>query len=766
MLIENFVSRLALSASVAALTAAPAFAQDAAPVDNARYDEIVVTAQKREQNLNDVGLTITAISSDALLKQGISSVDDLARVVPGFDAATTPIGSPVYSLRGVGFYDTTLAATPAVTIYVDEIPLAYPVMAAGASLDLQRVEVLKGPQGTLFGQNSTGGAINYIAAKPTDSFEAGLNASVARFGLIELDGFVSGPLTETLSARVAVAAQQGGAWQRSYTRDDSLGDRNFLNGRLLLNWEPSSSARFTFGLSGWKDKSEMQAGQYVQFRPLLPAAVLPELRDYPLAPDSIRAADWSPGEWRRDNSMFQVWARADVDIGTATLTSLTSYSQYDRDERVDSDGIALRIVDRVASGKIKVFNQELRIAGDASQDLRWILGVNYSADKTSDFNLSDFSDASAAFATGRYAKNITFFSRQKFRSLGAFANLEYDLAPSVTIKAGGRYTDTKRDYVGCSRDSGDGLTAAGFGGLWSTLSGHPVPIAPGGCITLVDPVNFVPGVVEDTLKEDNFAWRAGIDWRASNDLLLYANISKGYKAGAYPTASATTVAQYTPVPQESVLAYEGGFKAELLDRAVNVTGAIYYYDYKGKQILGRIPVPVFRSLDALVSVPKSSVFGQEITLNIRPVEGLAFETSVVHSKATIDKYSGYTDLAVLTVFDDTEMPFAPKWEVTSRLDYEWNVSSRIDAFVGANLRYRGSTFAYPGEDTTFRIDDYTTLDLRAGITSPDKGWTFSLWGRNVTNSPYYNNIQRQVDTVVRFMAKPATYGATLSLRFD
>ena len=155
-------------------------------------EEVVVTAQKRQESINSVPMTINAVSGEQLLAQGIHSVGDLAKIAPGFHYTPSPYSTPIYSIRGIGFNESSLGAKPNVSVYVDEVPLAFPIVTAGVALDLERVEILKGPQGTLFGQNSTGGAINYIAAKPTNQLEAGVNAEYGRFNEANLEGFVSG----------------------------------------------------------------------------------------------------------------------------------------------------------------------------------------------------------------------------------------------------------------------------------------------------------------------------------------------------------------------------------------------------------------------------------------------------------------------------------------------------------------------------------------------------------------------------------------------
>src|SRR5437867_1509458 len=178
--------------------------------------ELVVTAQKREENIQDVGMSIQAASGDKLQQLGIHDTSDLQKIVPGFQSTPTYYGTYVFTIRGVGFQDTSLAGSPTVSVYQDESPLPFSALTNGATLDLQRVEVLKGPQGTLFGENATGGAINYIANKPTDNLETGVDASYGRFNDTDVSGFVSGPVAKGLDLRLAGRINESGAWQKGY----------------------------------------------------------------------------------------------------------------------------------------------------------------------------------------------------------------------------------------------------------------------------------------------------------------------------------------------------------------------------------------------------------------------------------------------------------------------------------------------------------------------------------------------------------------------
>ncbi len=223
--------------SAAALAQAPPTKES----PEGELQEIVVTAQKRAENINDVPLSIATASGDELRERGIYDPTQLEVLAPGFSYQKSSYGVPVFSLRGVGFYDTTQGVTPAVAVYVDQIPLPYSAMTRGAGLDVERVEVLKGPQGTLFGQNSTGGAVNYIAAKPRDSLGYGTTVDYGRFNALNFEGYLTGPLTSTLRARVAVRVEHQDDRQFSYTRNATLGRKEYRAARLLLDWDPISA---------------------------------------------------------------------------------------------------------------------------------------------------------------------------------------------------------------------------------------------------------------------------------------------------------------------------------------------------------------------------------------------------------------------------------------------------------------------------------------------------------------------------------------------
>ncbi|MGD9662693.1 MAG: TonB-dependent receptor [Porticoccaceae bacterium] len=233
----------------------------------AQLEEIIVTAQKRAESANDIGLSIAAVSGTKLQEQKLTSLEEITSAVPGLVFATSQQNTPILTLRGVGFNESSLGVYPATSLYVDEIPLPFPVMAAHSAYDLERVEVLKGPQGVLFGQNSTGGAVNFIAAKPSQEFSYGGDVSYGRFNKIEANGFINGGLTDTVSGRLAVQTVNSDDWQKSVTSDDENGEESYTAARLQMLFEPTDTAQINLNINGWRDKSDPQAMQFIAATP-------------------------------------------------------------------------------------------------------------------------------------------------------------------------------------------------------------------------------------------------------------------------------------------------------------------------------------------------------------------------------------------------------------------------------------------------------------------------------------------------------------------
>lgn len=784
--------------AIALATGCPAAAQipaasAAASEPEPGSTEIVVTANKREQNLNDVGLTITALSGAQLAQRGITSLADLATAVPGLSFAQSANNTPILTLRGIGFNESSLGVYPAVSVYVDQAPLPFPVLASHSAFDVERIEVLKGPQGTLFGQNSTGGAINYVAVRPTREFKAGGSIGYARFNEVKGDVYISGPLTENLRGRIALSGVNSDGWQVSYTRPyDRNGATRYLAGRLLLDWDPIESVHLAFSLTGWRDNSQPQAGQFILLQPQTPGDQQPQEERAPFSPETSRAADWATGiNTPRSNRRFiQPALRADIGVtSNLTITSLTSYIDYNQTQTTDGDGSALIVTDiQEDTGSIRSFNQELRLANNPKSAFRWVLGANYENSKTFERQLLVYPDNNSFSPSKNFIFQNFQQGRQSIENYAAFGNAEYEVTPKLTVKAAARYTKSRNQAEICGFDAGDGHIAGLFNFLGSLIGSVPfTPVNSSGvfsnnCFSLNK--NNVPSgqPFRQTLSEDNVSWRAGVDYKVGQTALLYANVSRGYKAGSFPILAAATVSQFSPVTQESVTSYEAGIKIGLFDRLAQLNAAAFYYDYRGKQVLTKVADPIFGILDQLRNIPKSRVVGAEAELTVRPTHGLTVGVAVTYLATKIQQYTGVDYVGVSRNFAGQPLPFAPKWNYGVNLDYRAEGATFGVPFFGVSVRGQSESDTVPGGGTIavtsgpptrilpglvfpFQTNPYALVDLRAGIESKDGRWSAMIFGKNVFDKYYYTNVVTASDFSARFAGRPATYGITVSMKY-
>ena len=834
--------------SVAQTAAAPAAGPGATTLG-----EVIVTAQKRQENIQNIGMSIQAASGDKLTKLGVTDVAGLQKVVPGLMYNPTLYGNDIYTIRGVGFQDISLGGNPTVTVYQDQFPLPYSALTKGSNLDLERVEVLKGPQGTLFGENATGGAVNYIARKPTDHFEAGGDLSYARFSDTKINAYVSGPLTDTLDARLAVQTHTSSAWQKGYgpQAGQSMGGADFLNGRLSLQWKPISDFTALMTVNAWKDKSYNQFGQL--YGTGSTAGALPSgITDYPLAPHDDRAAGFNscvntspfnpiagqelgavlpigggrfesvgPGSVaqaggqptscvppRNNNSYYSAQLRMDYNLpGDMTLTSLSSFQQFDRSAAYDGAGLPFQLYQTFQTGRIASAYQELRLSGKFARRGDWIVGANYEHDNTWDRLFQSFAASpNASFGTLPLGPSQAL-NRQDTDTFAVYANGEYPILDNLNFHAGIRFTQSNKEGGVCGADGGDG-TFSTLGVVLQQVffgSTHPVLSPPGTC-TSTGPAsanfNSPPGggLFEAALHENNVSWRTGLDWQVDRDVLLYANVSKGWKAGSFPTLPLTSFDQTKPVTQEGLLAYEVGFKSTLLDHQMTLNGAAFYYDYTNKQLLGGFSDPLFGSLAALVNVPKSHVIGFELSGAYAPqwLEGLTLTPAVSYQYSAVDKsskntcapppaqsipgapgfvqcvpgqYYGFDGFGQYADFTHEHFAATPVWQASFDAEYRWRLRNDMTAYVGGNLSYTSDSNGnfhnrtpIPGEaNDPLSIPAHTLVDLRAGV---DTGaWQFQVWGHNVGNTYYWTEAVPENGAFVHYTGMPVTYGITISHQY-
>ncbi|MBS0412114.1 MAG: TonB-dependent receptor, partial [Proteobacteria bacterium] len=774
---RQFVRRMLSGAALSALSCGMAMAQPAASADGVTTEEIVVTAQKREQALNDVPMSITALTGQALAARGVVDTAGLANTVPGFTYTESRVGTPIYTLRGVGFNDIALGGRPTVTVYRDQAPVPFTIETRGGFMDLERVEVLVGPQGTLFGQNSTGGAVNLVAAKPTATPQAKLEAGAGSDSAYTVDAFAAGPLSDTLRGRIAIRHDQSGGWQRSLTTGKANGAKDLTEGRGILEWRPTAAFTASLTLYGFVDRSDNQSPAIFKIQPSDPTVVglIPGLATTPLAPRDDRATDFNPNEsYARDNRYVQADLRMDYVLPhRLTLTSLTSYSHYDENQNQDLDGSTLSGLQQRTYGSIASFSQEVRLAGQVANQVYVTAGASYASDKTRERNVDDISQSTQAYAFVGYGIapfwDFGLRNDQDIKTYAAFGNLEYSPIEALTLQLGLRYTKSENSFRGCTSDLGNGTTAAVFSDFHNLVRtaflGLPAlpPIAAGGCIT-ADALQ-VPTLITSKLDEDNVSWRIGANYDLTRGVMVYANVSRGYKAGGFPTLAATATAQYDPTKQESVTAYEAGIKASL-SRDLQVNGAVYQYDYRDKQVLGIVADPSFGRLLRLLNIPASRVRGVELQVSWTPIAGLTASGNASYVKTEITRdFIGFDANGVSQNFRGQPFPNSPRWQLSADVAYERPVAEGLKAFAGVNVSYRSSTNSELGEIPDLLVDGYALVNLRAGLEAADGRWRVAAWVKNVGDTYYYTSATRSIDVFNRMAGMPRTYGVTVSRRF-
>lgn len=803
-------------------------------------DEIIVTAQKREEAASTVPIAITAYSGEDMATLGVTDTRDLRNLVPGFSAADSGYNTPIYTLRGIGFNDSTYSATSTVGLYVDEVNLPYSIMTKGANLDLQRVEVLKGPQGILYGRNTTGGLINYIANKPTDSYESGFTGTYARFGTTDVEGFVSGPIAEGLLGRLAVRdirSQKG--WQQSVTRpDDTIGkvDKQALRG--ALDWTANEDVFLRFVLDGWIDKSDSQMPQPVGLKiqqPIVPntpeeitaftaginnalaagalstaqiplvnsvlagnAVLPPQVANYPIQPidnEDPRAADWAPGfPWELNDNFYSASLRGNWTLSDSyTATGIASWLEVRSEgSQLNQSGVDTLNSDRSLNASIKTRALELRLSRDAGDSVKWLGGVNASYDDGYEQNTLYVETVSVLFpdpVTGHtVADKVAIFGDQDATQVAAFANGDWQFTDTFKLSGGLRFTQEKREHVACSyviaESEGPGGIPGALPAAFTALASRDDPqiVTPGphqevgdfsgDCFPLTGdgalmPVDADPGLFRDSITDRNVSGRVALDWKPRDGALVYGSVARGFKSGGYPVTNTTQHFQYTPTEQEELLAYELGSKLTVLDGALRFNTAVFFYDYKDKQLLTRFLDPVFGPLPILRNAPKSEVKGVELDFQANPFTGLYIAGAGALIKTEILEFTSTNINGEQEDFAGRPFNFTPELTYTLLADYTFpfSLANSASLAVAADYTYTDETNSTLEEDPRFTHLESKVVGARVRAAANDESWTLTLFGRNLTNEVVTVSNFNVGDVITRFVGPPRTYGLTLSYNF-
>lgn len=718
--------------------------------DGLQIEEVVVTAQKRAQSAQDIGVAVSAFAGDDIRKLNLDSATDLAGHTPGLSTTNgTSGGTPIFAIRGIGLDDFNINNSSGVGVYVDEVFASSPMLLGFQLMDIERVEVLKGPQGTLYGKNTTGGAINFVSNKPSEDFSASVTAGYSRWGRVDLDGYVNGSLSESVNGRVAYSySKQNEGWQTDIDTGEEFGKADKLAVRTLLSVDLSNDTDVLLNLhygndeskplSPQNDFSEQAANDILGLGGLLDGML-----DVPADADSVRVGAL---DVRRNESGYGASVTVTHDTENATFLSITGWENYEREVVDNYDGTAVSFLDLDQSGELNQFSQEFRLTSDGEGDHTWVLGANYSVDEVdvSDDMLMDWSAG----------VNLTTDYEQTSTSWGIYFHNEYYLNDQVRLTGGIRYSQDKRKFDG-GTFSTDGSDL--FGILAGMLGSAPVA----GAQVLGN---------DSSETEDNVSGKIGIDYELGEDVLLYANVATSYKAGLYYGGVGTIAGVLGYVEPEEVTAYEVGFKSTLFDSTLQLNGALYYYDYENRQSLVIVEDPAIFLVGTLANVPESTIEGAEMDFWWRAAEGLDLKGGISYINSRVEKELTSADVRNLSLFSvvpkGASLSQAPEWSYNALVSYTWDPSDDLVASVQFDYSWSDNQYAALADPVAL-YGPVRKLGARVSLGSADEVWEVALWADNIEDeiSDTYSFTNNSGARTV-YRQQPISYGVTFTYNFQ
>lgn len=738
----------------------------APPETNLELDEIVVTATKRSESLQNVPISITALSSERIDQLGLTGSQDIAAYTPNLQwTSGTGYSRPSIYLRGLGNSSFHVNANGAVGIYTDGVYLGSVIVQPFQLFDLERVEVLRGPQGTLYGRNTTAGLVNFITSKPDIggpvSGFAELNGG--SYGQFTAEAAVNVPLGDRAALRVSGQFDRtDGFFDEAIPGVGDLGAKESYAARAILSVEPTESlsiqATFRYGKTNATYLPYKQVGLVFDasapFTAPCPTAnpALGQCTDaFGFADSTDLYQSFSQFAGREDTRAIGGQIEINWTLGNHRLTSLTAYDDAKLDFFGDEDSSPTAQLHDGAIGRSKFWSTELRLTSDLSGPLNYIIGGNYyreEVDSVEYFTLTDFGPGvltgTALFGVPEGAGQ---FLSQKTSTYAFFANANYELTDTLTLRAGLRWTRDRR-----SADV-EALIYDSSGLAFTELDA--AAIASRRLVTTIDPLTR-----SDAWS--NLSGNVSLDFKVAEDVLVYASYARGFKGGEFNGGALFSPLEATLTDPEEVDAFEGGIKSSWLDGRLRVNLNGFLMKIRDQQVFilaAGASVPI----QSLSNAGRSTLTGFEFEIETRPVRGLTLNFNGGYVDAEFDEF-------LRDPFDPTSnlagnrLSFAPRWTVNSFFRYEFS-SEAFPVFVQADLSHVGSRF-YNVVNAPFQLlPAYTVIGLRAGLQF-DR-WSLEGWVRNVGNERYFNS-GSDVSAFGFYDLKPGAprvFGATARVKF-
>lgn len=731
-----------LSAGLAIL---PAPAADV-PAEAESQDEIVVTAQKRSEKASDVPLSLSVLGGENLEAARFAQADDLAARIPNLRfSATVGENTPIFALRGVSMSDFSLNQAGPVAAYYDEVYKGNFAFLGLALYDLSRVEVLRGPQGTLYGKNTTGGAINYVSARPVFASEGYLKLGAGNYNRLEAQGALNMALSPSLAARVAFTAARADGWFRNRLagQPDLSSTREYgIRGSLL--WQPSDSAELILRLSTSLQRPQ-NYGNYSRPRPdgVGNGAYEAYGQGSSYFREGLGIRELEANFTAR--RLARTWSAALTGTfklsDSITLISVTGWDKGSLYVPEDTDGSPRQVLEIPYTDRGTQFGQELRLAWEGDGPLSVIVGAHHHREDL--FNATDLNfwtdldiDGNGRVDVDDCTANASLFAcvisnrfDQDKRSWALFGDARLKLGGGTTLRGGLRFTHDTGLQAGLTSEirGVDGVLVA-------------TPIAP----------------LDRRFSGNNLSGKLALDHKLDDGTLLFASYSRGYRASGFNAQAFFDPSEAGVAKPEILDAFEAGAKARLGGMvSVSLTG--FWYDYRNQQFLSVNPVDATQTL---VNLDRSRIYGAELELDARPLPNVSLNAGLglLHARATRGVISGLD-------VRGHRLSNAPALTANAAIDWTAWEAGNARLTLRADASYVSSQYFEIVNIPRLRQGGYALLG--AGIDYVRGDWTVSLWGRNLTDKIYFTS---RIDLSgfgfdYNHVGTPRTWGASVKRAF-
>ena len=731
-------SALLTGAAISALTA-PAFAAQAQEVQEqpsaTQVEEVIVTARRREESLREVPVAVTALSSERLELTGAADVTVLQQQTPNatVQVARGSNSTLISFIRGVGQQDPLWGFEPGVGLYLDDVYVARPQGAVLDIFDIERIEVLRGPQGTLYGRNTIGGAIKYVTSRLDPEPELMLRGAVGSYGQVDLIASGSAPLGDTFRVGGAIASYNRDGFGENLTTGADHYDKDVLAGRLSAEWAPTADLFFRVAYDRVEDNSNARHGHREVAGAAPGSDVLPSVYD-------TRAGLGDDNYVETEGlSLTAEWTISDM----LTFKSITARREGATDTVIDFDGTPSPTLDIPAYYADDQFTQEFQLLFNGA---RWqgVAGVYY---------LDGHAEGAFDTIVGNLGVSIGNGGFVDTESYAVFADFNFDLTDRRRVAVGARYTeDEKTGFVNRATYLGVGQTP---------LTGGPA------ATPLVQNTMYT-----NTRSFDQFTPRVSVSYDLTDDLTGYAAFSQGFKSGGFDMrgdalATPDTVEGYDP---ETVDSYELGLKGYAFDRRLTFSSALFYSDYQDQQVTTQVPTAT--GIASFVdNVGASTIYGAEFEGSLWLTDFLTANFAVGYMKAEFEEFIRYnlTTMQYEDISDQVVVQNSPRWSGYLGVTWMGDVMGG-ELAVTPSVAYRDDFSQFEFPNPILDQEGYALVDLSAVWTSPDRRWQLALHGKNLTDEEYrtggYNFPGALFgDSISAFYGPPRTWTAAVQVRF-